>query len=489
MHQKQPMMHPQRPPHPQQRFYPNDQGWGGNNDPNKVMMTQPQQPPPGYYRSNSLPQQPPRQPPVMPMRPINNSYEFNNGYNNRPNYNMAAASEAAYRFGSPNNSCQAPMYSPNAAGQQQPQDSMHAMRMGASFDSNFGGYTNQTDFGNNGYSRPPTMRPQQHMAPNGFINNYNNQQQPQMRPMYNNDNMFSPNNGYNNNMMSTDVMGSSFDSSDFGDPVINDFISSNVGGRPQVEASMASDWKFSASELRKSLLSRLKDALVAQSFPNAHAMAENYEAKVFSMSSNQSEYQFKLAEWLASIYDNSKQEAAAAEITNPAAADSSTSGLSDVTTSNLESEALTSNGDLSQDHMLATPTSESCLSPAGGLPSPTSTSAASTGSLASTTTTSPSFAMPVTAAASGDSSGEAKIVGKPPQQRRTSGSAAPTVTASTASNNPQSVDSGLGSPRSITSASSSTLYSPKIQGTSPSLLSTGSENSPEKSTSAASSVS
>jgi len=51
-------------------------------------------------------------------------------------------------------------------------------------------------------------------------------------------------------------------------------------------------------------------------------------------------------------------------------------------------------------------------------------------------------------------------------------------------NNPQSVDSGigLGSPRSITSASSTTLYSPKIQGTSPSLI-PGSDNSPEKATS------
>ena len=54
-------------------------------------------------------------------------------------------------------------------------------------------------------------------------------------------------------------------------------------------------------------------------------------------------------------------------------------------------------------------------------------------------------------------------------------------------NNPQSVDSGigLGSPRSITSASSTTLYSPKIQGTSPSLL-PGSDNSPEKATSGSS---
>merc|ERR1712008_637572 len=53
--------------------------------------------------------------------------------------------------------------------------------------------------------------------------------------------------------------------------------------------------------------------------------------------------------------------------------------------------------------------------------------------------------------------------------------------------NPQSVDSGigLGSPRSITSASSTTLYSPKIQGTSPSLL-PGSDNSPEKATSGSS---
>ncbi len=64
--------------------------------------------------------------------------------------------------------------------------------------------------------------------------------------------------------------------------------------------------------------------------------------------------------------------------------------------------------------------------------------------------------------------------GQPPLQQQQGGQ--PQTQTGTGNNNPYSVDSGFGSPRSNTSAS---LCSPKIQGTSPSLA-PNSESSPEK---------
>jgi hypothetical protein len=291
------------------------------------------------------------------------------------------------------------------------------------------------------------------------------------------------------------------------------------------------DWKSKAGDLRNSLLIKLQEALKEQNYYDAYTLAESYEGDAFTNANTQEEYTYKLAQWLASIFENGT--GGGSSLTGPPDS-SSNNGFNDVTTSKV-------NGGLGQqsndqeankpdDFMLATPKSEasSCLSPPMTSPSsstslsssssesPTSnvittvsntsststTASSATPSLSSSTFQCPAKPPSLGGGTSSDSavaaaaSTEATVTTKPlngphrppnvqqQQQRRISGSGSVPCTlptASSISNNPQSVDSGigLGSPRSITSSSSSTLYSPKIQGTSPSLLPV-SDNSPEK---------
>jgi len=373
-------------------------------------------------------------------------------------------------------------------------------------------------------------------------------------------------------------------------------------GQPQHMDHPDQSWRNRATDIRQSLLNKLKEALTSQNYPNAGSMAETYENEAFISANNLKEYQIKLVNWLASIYDSSSNSTnmslgdlkspmlpgginmggmmnpaggmmpAAGDNTN-SPPDSSTNGLTDVSsTSPKVHDQNSCNNDLvessgngtsgggsatsvstnptnaggkpvtADDLMLATPKSERSLSPTSLSPctsavnSPmattVSTAASSVGSASTTltskasspatsTSSSTTFQCPPPAMPPIESIGilETKTastqqrtpnsisqqsVQPPPTngtqrdpQRRISGSGNLAVAANTMpvnggnpvmsnsiGNNPQSVDSGigLGSPRSITSASSTTLYSPKIQGTSPSLL-PGSDNSPEKATS------
>ena len=618
--QKMPMRH-QGPPRGGGMFMdPNGGGgpppnaWVQPNDPNKVMMG-PNGPSPGYYNRNGAQRAP-------MMRPNMNEYSGPGGQmppygNGMPPQGGQRAYNDPYRFGSPNGVVQQPMYSPNSAPGNP--DSMQALRMNATFqnDTNAGyngypmGSNGGSDFGSNhphgpnvSHGMPGPNNGYNRMRPNFMPNNmmpYNNggrlgMPQQQSNPMCHNGNMdmnpnfnpqqqqahpnhlgtpqgAGPNNGpmeqFNSHVASPNTMiNDNF----------NDFGTTPGGGvgglnQPNQPISMnnnlmaADDWRPGAIGIRQSLLNKLKEALVSQNYPNSQSVAEAYEHDAFISATSLKEYQNKLVQWLASIYDTSSTVGAnqpmsdvksdvissLSGLTSPP--DSSTNGLSDVTTSsstnqNTESKVLDQSSDLeatngnattgtsnNDDLLLATPKSEGCLSPTSprsGVNSPNCNAITTSSTGSGTTTAVTSMASPVAPGVNppnssttfqcppamppisepngGTPNGPASTrpstatttaaVASNPQQRRISGSTpisgvsqnggqAPgsngqgmtSTPMSSIGNNPQSVDSGigLGSPRSITSGSSSTLYSPKIQGTSPSLM-PGSENSPEKAT-------
>ena len=563
-------MGPMRPQGPQRGGFFNDGGpppnaWVQPNDPNKMMGNGP---PPAYYNRNGCPR-----PPMM--RP--GSYDnFNgaagnggqmyhggpngtNGGNMRGNYNMDPYANS--RFGSPNNvNQQQPMFSPNNGGGN---DSMHALRMSANFptDSNAGynGYNNEFG-GQNPNNFNPRMRPNfvnQNMSGNPMYNRVN---MPQSSPMNDMNNMgFQPQQQQQQpqpqsqqqppqvqQQQQQNFMNGNFDpnfpsphaNSNGLDPVFGDL---NNGGlmnntMEAVNNSSENEWKSQAGNVRQTLLAKLKEALVSQNYPNAVEMAVNYEERSFMNANSLQDYQYKLVEWLACIYDSTSSKTEL-NLDSPSIPDSSTNGLPEVTTSGSSPKQTEGGGPpadlmeaVSKDDLLATPKSEngstSCLSPSltspcsassAGVASPLSsstittvsnnTSMSATTTSTSSSTSSTTFQCPVppsqqsednksTVPTVASTASIATPTARPttvvptsqnpqPQQRRISGSGnmqQPGLPISSIGNNPQSVDSGigLGSPRSITSGSSSTLYSPKIQGTSPSLL--NSDNSPEKAT-------
>ncbi len=596
---------------------PPPNAWVQPNDPNKMMMGPGGPvnggPPPNaayYNRANCQ-----RGAPAMRGPGGMNNYDYNSGnagqmYANGPGPNMRGSygmnspnsngDPYVTRFGTPNGVCQQPMYSPNSG---PPPDSMSALRMSANFptDSN-AGYGGYNEFGGpappsqgpgmngggppggpghpNGYSRsrpnfmPPGpqqnggMMPYQQGPPgpgpvsNGRIN------LPQNSPaLCHNGSMEMPptSMGFHPQNQQPHFMDSSNNQQQNGFHDFNDF-SSNPNNNQNMQNlmnnnngsgnGMDSEWRSQCMPIRQSLLNKLKEALISQNYPNAVAVAENCEKDTFMTAESLKDYQYKLVQWLASIYDSSNPVGSllnGGELATPqnvsdvlntnSSPDSSTNGLGDVTTSSaspkdpplgdlVDTATPTAKSELA-DLMLATPKSESCMSPtspatsccssainsplsnsnvittvtAGSGVTPTTTMATppptsnSTTASATSNANSSTFQCPP-AMPSISSDTEAKtntsVTATPPrqagsttvavaQQRRISGSGSMTTNSmamSSIGNNPQSVDSGigLGSPRSITSASSSTLYSPKIQGTSPSLL-PGSDNSPEKATS------
>ena len=61
-------------------------------------------------------------------------------------------------------------------------------------------------------------------------------------------------------------------------------------------------WKQNATELRKTLLTRLHHALLKQGDPNAQQNAETVESNAYMQSSSQEAYTMKLAQWLANTF-------------------------------------------------------------------------------------------------------------------------------------------------------------------------------------------
>ena len=76
-------------------------------------------------------------------------------------------------------------------------------------------------------------------------------------------------------------------------------------GQPQHMDHPDQSWRNRATDIRQSLLNKLKEALTSQNYPNAGSMAETYENEAFVSANNLKEYQIKLVNWLASIYDSS----------------------------------------------------------------------------------------------------------------------------------------------------------------------------------------
>ena len=60
------------------------------------------------------------------------------------------------------------------------------------------------------------------------------------------------------------------------------------------------EWKLKSNEIRQTLLAKLKEALMGQEYPNAEAMANQFEQKAFNESNSINDYQMKLARSLAS---------------------------------------------------------------------------------------------------------------------------------------------------------------------------------------------
>ena len=543
--------------------------------------------PPAMYSPNAAP------PDSMMSRMTNG-----NNFTDNP---AAAANNGSYNnfndFNGYTNRVRPNFINPNAGGQQ-PQQQPQMM---PTFNGGGGGRGGPLNQSSPMYHGGNNIQPQQQ----GFNTNYNvnnmdqlqqqqqqhhqqQQQQQQQQSQLQQQGLHQPN---PNSMMSNGVNGPggpANGSSEF------DYPNGVVGMMENNNEVM--EWKLKSNDIRQSLLAKLKEALMGQEYPNAEAMANQFELRAFNESNSINDYQMKLARSLASIFENS---ASATSITNnhqnPSSQfsinsppDSSTNDqISDVTTSSSGSgnndNVITGNGvgvggngnndsknsaleDLltGQQPPSASPSSAVASASPIGVPggastsiavSPVSSAASSiaitSGSAPSTlTTTATSSSLPTTgtssttstsnstfqhpampassqhstdpsSAAVSNATNEKSLNGvggplpsvvvpnivasnrvgggppplpgsQPPQQRRISGSGALSTAASVTtslpvssiSNNPQSVDSGigLGSPRSITSASSTTLYSPKIQGTSPSLI-PGSDNSPEKASS------
>ena len=71
-------------------------------------------------------------------------------------------------------------------------------------------------------------------------------------------------------------------------------------------SSSSNQWKMNAEEHRKIMLSNLHMALREQKDPNLLSMVDSVEAEAFIQCDTQSQYDYRLARWLASVLDKAK---------------------------------------------------------------------------------------------------------------------------------------------------------------------------------------
>ena len=222
---------------------------------------------------------------------------------------------------------------------------------------------------------------------------------------------------------------------------------SQPGGQPGQQQGQHMDhpdqsWRSRANDIRLSLLNKLKEAL---SSLGQGQLAESYESEAFTSANNLNEYKSKLVQWLASIYERSSSANSFAGMdfkpTGPPGVlggggagimggvdiknsppDSSTNGLTDMVSSTspkvhdqscnpndlVESSggpaSIPTPGGKPEESMLATPKSESCLSPT----SSPSTSAVNS-PLATTVSVSAAAASSAASAASTTMTGTGKV--------------------------------------------------------------------------------
>ena len=272
------------------------------------------------------------------------------------------------------------------------------------------------------------------------------------------------------------------------------------------------NWKLTASELRNDLLQRIQTALKdSNSGGCIDTEASAIEEEAFNISDTQETYVHRLAQWLASKF-SSIQEASNPYPDSTTVPD--TLSCSKLSSSTDASE--NSSGDMlakanpilaetlaaANDEQISTPVSGSGELKDNESFSSSSSSSASTSPASSTTTTTtsmPGLCSPMTSLAASKSTtsttttptaqmrkndtfhrptSESVQTADKGIQRAVNGRRPSGKGSNSNNNNPHSVDSGIGSPRSTTSSS---LYSPKLHGTSPSLAAlSNSEPSPGK---------
>ena len=191
-------------------------------------------------------------------------------------------------------------------------------------------------------------------------------------------------------------------------------------------------WKLDCSELRKKLLLNLQNTLISQGNPDAYGIAEKVELEAFNSSDSEDTYTMRLAEWLAGIFhQQSDSPKSPTWYSSNAAEPLLEQPLNNQSSSYSDSPSMSD----------ANPILSSLL--------PSSSKTADYPDFLSSVTSPPADHE------SSDGEFTSPAVGLK-NGRRSSGKSV---------NNPHSVDSGIGSPRSIPSTS---IYSPKIpQGASP----------------------
>jgi hypothetical protein len=277
---------------------------------------------------------------------------------------------------------------------------------------------------------------------------------------------------------------------------------------PVPNGQFNTNWRLNASELRNDLLQRIQTALKdSNSGGCIDTEASAIEEEAFSVSETQELYVHRLAQWLASKFSsipetsNQYPDSTTVPDTLSCSKLSSSTDASESSSSDMLAKA---NPILAE--TLAAANEEQISPPVSGELkdsesfSSSSSSSASTSPASSTTTTTtmtsmPGLCSPMTSLAPSKLS--STTAATPPVRKnetfhrptsdsvqtadkgvqRTVNGRRPSGKGSN-NNNPHSVDSGIGSPRSTTSSS---LYSPKLHGTSPSLTAlSNSEPSPGK---------
>ena len=288
---------------------------------------------------------------------------------------------------------------------------------------------------------------------------------------------------------------------------------------PTIPAAPNTSWKLNAAELRRDLLQRLTNALKdSHSGAGLDSEASAMEEEAFNSCDTEESYYHRLAQMLASKFSTIQENQPQTPTSYPDSTtlqdsvscpklSSSTDGATETSGGDLlakanpilaESLAATNDDLISAAAPPGVESKDSCelfSSSSSASSSPVSSSV--TMATASMSSSSPSLAPSILSNGSSNpplrkadnfhrpntDAGE-KGLHRTVNGRRPSGKGN-TTTPTTATNgnnnnnnNPHSVDSGIGSPRSTTSTS---LYSPKLHGTSPSLVAVANlESSPGK---------
>ena len=379
----------------------------------------------------------------------------------------------------------------------------------------------------------PVMSPPMHSpataqmpmgTPNGQPTVYNNSSNNNNGNTYSMQGSSSNNNGFHFNdefpgppIQSPGILGSSGIPEDTG---IDSLLGPDDGMLAStVPAAANTSWKLNSAELRRDLLQRLTNALKdSQSGAGIDSEASAMEEEAFNSCDTEESYFHRLAQMLATKFSTIQENQPQTPTSYPDSTtlqdsvscpklSSSTDGATDTSGSDIlakanpilaESLAATNDDNFSAASAPGVDSKDSELFSSSSSASSSPVSSSVTMATASMSSSSPSLTPSILSNGCGTGnpplrkadnfhrpntdSGE-KGLHRTVNGRRPSGKGntnTPTATNgnNNNNNNPHSVDSGIGSPRSTTSTS---LYSPKLHGTSPSLVQVANlESSPGK---------